>query len=52
MYQVEVESPLFVGQTMVKQHRMVNEVRQCLFSVKPLSDAIDLLPSKALTHVL
>lgn len=27
MYQVEVESPLFVGQTMVKQHRMVNEVR-------------------------
>eukprot|EP00695_Tsukubamonas_globosa_P003820 TRINITY_DN850_c0_g1_i1.p1 TRINITY_DN850_c0_g1~~TRINITY_DN850_c0_g1_i1.p1 ORF type:complete len:93 (+),score=20.12 TRINITY_DN850_c0_g1_i1:53-331(+) len=26
MFQIDVESPMFEGQTMVKQHRMVNEV--------------------------
>lgn len=28
MYQIEIVSPRFVGQTRVKQHRMVNEVGQ------------------------
>lgn len=28
MFDVEVVSPQFIGQTRVKQHRMVNEVRQ------------------------
>lgn len=27
MYNMEVESPLFIGKTLVAQHRMVNEAR-------------------------
>lgn len=32
MFDIEVASPQFVGQTRVKQHRMVNEVRLFLLS--------------------
>lgn len=30
MFDIEVASPQFVGQTRVKQHRMVNEVRRSI----------------------
>lgn len=31
MFDIEVASPQFAGQSRVKQHRMVNEVKSCRF---------------------
>lgn len=31
MYEIEVESPAFSGLSLVKQHRLVTEVRNCFY---------------------
>lgn len=58
MYNMEVESPLFRGKTLVAQHRMVNEVRLRFFTPNPQGSTQSVLidrsshPSFSLRQVL